>query len=80
MNNPVEQEFRHLSTDELMRAYAGAIKASTQATKEMMQQAESAGFRAARVRADFCRQTCDDLREALFLRIISRESNCMMDK
>jgi len=56
-----------------MKAYAGAIEASTQATQEMMQKAETVGFRAARVRLDYCRQTCDDLREALLLRFASRE-------
>jgi hypothetical protein len=72
-NTTLEQEFTHLSTDDLMKAYAGAIEASTLATQEMMQKAETAGFRAARVRLDYCRQTCDDLREALFLRFVERD-------
>ena len=73
MSITLEQEFTHLSTEDLMKAYAGAIEASTQATQEMMQKAETVGFRAARVRLDYCRQTCDDLREALLLRFASRE-------
>jgi hypothetical protein len=75
MRSPVEQEFRHLSTDDLMKAYAGAIEACTTATQDMMQKAETAGFPAARVRLDFCRQACDDLREALFLRLAGPEKN-----
>lgn len=73
MSNTLQLELTHLSTDDLLKAYAGAIEASTLATQEMMQKAETTGFRAARVRLDHCRQTCDDLREALFLRFAERD-------
>ncbi|MBZ5673948.1 MAG: hypothetical protein LAP61_06850 [Acidobacteriia bacterium] len=73
MHTNVEWEFSHLSTDDLMKAYASAIEASALATGEMIQKAEPDGFRAARLRVDYCRQACDDLREALSLRIAGHE-------
>ena len=71
MRDRVDQEFSHLSTDDLMKAYAHAIEAAALATREMIQKADTRGFRAARLRMDSCQQACDDLREALSLRMTS---------
>ena len=70
----MEREFSNLGTDDLMKAYASAIEGSSLATREMVQKAETAGFRAARIRVDYCRQACDDLREALSLRFACIEN------
>jgi hypothetical protein len=65
---PVEIEFRHLSTGDLMKAYANAIEATSRATREMARAADTGPFRAARLRLDLSRQACEDLRQALLLR------------
>jgi len=74
MTNHLELEFINLSTDDLKKAYASAIEASTLAAQEMAHKAEAADFRAVRLRLDYCLQACEDLREALSLRIASPKS------
>jgi hypothetical protein len=73
MNTRIETEFRHLSTSDLMKAYANAIEATGLTTQEMVHTAQTSAFRAARLRLDVCRQTCDDLREALAARLSGSE-------
>ena len=73
MTIQVEQEFSERTTDDLMKAYANAIETASVVTQEMVQKAETTNFRAARLRLDLCHRACDDLREALFLRLARKE-------